>query len=104
MAACETLLICARLDFQSMQLELFLPRPFTTTALQGQIPVHCDGVLINPGDVIVANSDGVAVVPRARATEVLALAGQMDFKEHSMYPVIVKPKSIQEAVKQFGRL
>jgi len=28
----------------------------------------------------------------------------MDFKEHSMYPVIEKLKSIQEAVKQFGRL
>jgi regulator of RNase E activity RraA len=70
----------------------------------GQVPVLCDGVTVNPGDIVVADSDGVAVVPRARATEVLALAEQMDFKEHSMYPVIEKLKSIQEAVKQFGRL
>ena len=70
----------------------------------GQIPIQCDGVVVNPGDIVVADSDGVAVVPRARAAEVLALAEQMDFKEHSMYPVIEKFKSIQEAVKQFGRL
>jgi len=70
----------------------------------GQIPVQCDGVTVNPGDIVVADSDGVAVVPRTHAAEVLALAEQMDFKEHSMYPVIEKLKSIQEAVKQFGRL
>jgi regulator of RNase E activity RraA len=44
------------------------------------------------------------VVPRARAQEVLDLAEQMDFKEHSMYAYIEKLKSIQEAVKKFGRL
>jgi regulator of RNase E activity RraA len=69
-----------------------------------QIPVVCNGVTVNPGDIVVADSDGVVVVPRGRASEVLALAEQMDFKEHSMYPYIEKLKSIQEAVKQFGRL
>jgi regulator of RNase E activity RraA len=69
-----------------------------------QIAVQCGGVTVNPGDIVVADSDGVAVIPRARAQEVLELAEQMDFKEHSMYPVIEKFKSIQEAVKKFGRL
>src|SRR5271154_264235 len=69
-----------------------------------QIPLLCDGVIVNPGDVVVADSDGVAVVPIAKAEEVLKLAQQMDFKEHSMYPVIEQLKSIQEAVKKFGRL
>jgi regulator of RNase E activity RraA len=69
-----------------------------------QIPLVCDGVPVSAGDVVVADSDGVAVVPRAKAQEVLTLAQQMDFKEHSMYPVIEKLKSIVEAVKQFGRL
>jgi len=65
---------------------------------------QCGGVTVNAGDIVVADSDGVAVVPRARAQEVLDLAEQMDFKEHSMYPYIEKLKSIQEAVKKFGRL
>ena len=69
-----------------------------------QIPVTCNGVPINPGDIVVADSDGVAIVPRAQAQPVLALAQQMDFKEHSMYPVIEQLKSIVEAVKKFGRL
>ena len=69
-----------------------------------QIALTCDGVMVNPGDIVVADSDGVAVVPKAKAQEVLSLAQQMDFKEHSMYPVIEKLKSIVEAVKQFGRL
>src|SRR5215475_4185544 len=64
-----------------------------------QIQVTCDGVKVNPGDIIAADSDGVVVVPRARAQEVLSLAQQMDFKEHSMYAVIEQTKSILEAVK-----
>jgi regulator of RNase E activity RraA len=69
-----------------------------------QIAVTCDGVTVNGGDVIAADSDGVVVVPRARAQEVLTLAQQMDFKEHSMYAVIEQMKSIVQAVKKFGRL
>jgi regulator of RNase E activity RraA len=69
-----------------------------------QIPVSCDGVTVNPGDIVVADSDGVAVVPREKAQEVLSIAQQMDFKEHSMYAVIEQLKSIVEAVKKFGRL
>jgi regulator of RNase E activity RraA len=66
--------------------------------------VTCDGVTVNAGDIIAADSDGVVVVPRGRAVEVLKLAQEMDFKEHSMYAVIEQMKSIVEAVKKFGRL
>lgn len=68
------------------------------------IPVVCDGVAVNAADIIVADTDGVVVVPRASAAAALKLAQEMDFKEHSMYATIEKLKSIQEAVKQFGRL
>jgi regulator of RNase E activity RraA len=69
-----------------------------------QIPIVCDGVTVNAGDIVAADSDGVVVVPRAQAQQVLALAQQMDFKEHSMYAVIEQTRSILEAVKKFGRL
>ena len=68
------------------------------------VPLVCDGVDVQPGDIISADNDGVVVVPRARAEEVLALAQTLDFQEHSMYGYIEKYKSIQEAVKKFGRL
>jgi regulator of RNase E activity RraA len=69
-----------------------------------QIPVVCNGVAVDPGDIVVADSDGVAVVPKARAQEVLALSQQMDYKEHSMYALIEQGKSIVQAVKKVGRL
>ncbi len=68
------------------------------------MPLSCDGVLVQPGDIVAADGDGVVIVPRAKAEAVLALAQEMDFKEHSMYSIIEKYKSIQEAVKRFGRL
>jgi regulator of RNase E activity RraA len=70
----------------------------------GQIPVVCNGVPVNPGDIVVADSDGVAVVPKANAQAVLTLAQQMDYKEHSMYSLIEQWKSIVQAVKKVGRL
>jgi regulator of RNase E activity RraA len=68
------------------------------------VPVVCDGVAVSAQDIVVADSDGVVAVPRAHAKEVLVLAQEMDFKEHSMYAYIEKLKSIEEAVKKFGRL
>jgi len=69
-----------------------------------QIPVVCNGVSVNAGDIVVADSDGVAVVPKAQAQAVLTLAQQMDYKEHSMYALIEQFKSIVQAVKKVGRL
>jgi regulator of RNase E activity RraA len=68
------------------------------------IPVVCDGVTVHPNDIVVADLDGVVVVPRDKAEQVLKLAQEMDFKEHSMYPYIEKYKSIEEAVKKYGRI
>ena len=68
------------------------------------IPVTCDGVPVNPDDFIVADADGVVVVPVGVAPQVLQLAQEMDFKEHSMYAHIERLKSIEQAVAKFGRL
>jgi len=68
------------------------------------VPVKCDGVDVMPGDIVTADLDGVVVVPRAQAANVLVLAQKLDNTEHSTYPFIEKFHSIVEAVKQFGRI
>jgi regulator of RNase E activity RraA len=68
------------------------------------IPVSCAGARVNPGDLITADEDGVAVVPKARAAEVLKKAQELDNTEHTMIPFIEKFHSIKEAVAKFGRI
>jgi len=68
------------------------------------VPVTCAGVRVNPGDIVTADEDGVAVVPKARAAEVLHKAQELDNAEHSMIPFIEKFRSIREAVARFGRI
>jgi len=68
------------------------------------VPVMCAGVRVNPGDIVTADEDGVAVVPQSKAAAVLQKSQELDDTEHRMLPFIEKFRSIKEAVKQFGRI
>ncbi len=68
------------------------------------IPVTCAGVRVNAGDIVVGDEDGVAVVPKDKAADVLKKAQELDNTEHTMLPFIEKFKSIKEAVAKFGRI
>jgi regulator of RNase E activity RraA len=73
-------------------------------AVSKDTPVQCAGVTVNPGDIIVAGTDGVICVPKEKAAEVLKKAQNIDITETKMVPYIRKYKSIQKAVDEFNRI
>lgn len=71
--------------------------------VEKQVPVKCGDVMVNPGDYIVGDSDGVVVVPAAAAEKVIALLKQYDDKESKMIPIIEKEKSMLKALEIYNR-
>jgi 4-hydroxy-4-methyl-2-oxoglutarate aldolase len=45
------------------------------------VDVVCGGVLVRPGDVVVADDDGIAVIPAAIAQDILAQAREREVRE-----------------------
>jgi regulator of RNase E activity RraA len=68
------------------------------------VPIVCAGAPVNANDIISADEDGVVVIPRAKAADVLKKAQELDNTEHTMLPFIEKFRSIKEAVARFGRI
>ena len=69
-----------------------------------QVPVECAGVTIAPGDIIVAGEDGVVVVPKDRAADVLKRSQEIDARESKMVPFIKQYRSLQKAIEVFNRI
>ena len=72
--------------------------------LASNVPVLCGGVEVNPGDIIVADSDGVVVVPRIRAESVLKMAQEIDARELEQAKLIMEEKSLRKGLAKYGRI
>ena len=47
-------------------------------------PITCGGVVVNAGDIIVADEEGIAVIPKAQALEAFVIAQKRAHKDASM--------------------
>jgi regulator of RNase E activity RraA len=45
------------------------------------VPISCGGAVVMPGDIVVGDADGVSVVPRAHAEQVLAAVAELVERE-----------------------
>jgi 4-hydroxy-4-methyl-2-oxoglutarate aldolase len=65
-------------------------------------PVHCGGVYVEPGDLVIADIDGVVVVPRAVIGEVVVEAGRKAGLEDEVRAALREGTTAAEAFRRFG--
>jgi len=68
------------------------------------VPVRCGDVLVNPGELVFADFDGVVVVPQAVEKDVLRLALEKVGKETASRQALLGGKSLREVYETFGVL
>lgn len=63
------------------------------------IPIQCGGVLVNPGDIVVADPDGVVIVPASRAVQVLEKVKKQEEIEDKIRQLMSQGLTCYEALK-----
>ncbi len=71
--------------------------------LARDVAVEVGGVVVNPGDYIVGDEDGIVVIPAEHVEEIIAFAEEAEATEAEMAAYISEAGSIRAAVKKFGR-
>ncbi|MFB3785567.1 MAG: RraA family protein [bacterium] len=67
-------------------------------------PVTCAGVRVTPGDIVRGDSDGVVVIPQARAEEILRVAQELEIREAATVQDVFQLKSIRAASQKNQRI
>ncbi|MFI1221100.1 MULTISPECIES: RraA family protein [unclassified Streptomyces] len=85
-----------------------MPRRCPPDELEGvvqvNVPVSIDGVTVRPGDIVVADENGVAVVPPDAAAEVASSTQQLLEKERTVRDLMNAGATLPELLARFGHL
>ena len=68
------------------------------------VPIACGGVVVNPGDFIVADLMGVVVVPQEIAEETVRLAQEQADREEETRKWVAQGKTVEDLLNEFGRI
>jgi len=63
------------------------------------IPIECGGIRVNPGDIVMADDDGVVVVPQREAIEVLARSMEREALEKGITKKVLEGLTLSEALR-----
>lgn len=68
------------------------------------VSIQCGGVVVNPGDFIVADLMGITVIPLEKAGEIVALAQEQADREEETRKWVAKGKTVEDLLNEFGRI
>ena len=68
------------------------------------VPVRCGEVLVQPGELVLADFDGIVVVPRAVEAETLRLAAEKAEKETASRAELLAGKSLRQVYNTYHDL
>jgi 4-hydroxy-4-methyl-2-oxoglutarate aldolase len=66
------------------------------------VPIRCGGVVVEPGDLVVADEDGVVVIPAESVAEVVAGAMAKAAIEDHVRSSLAAGESIVDTYGRFG--
>jgi 4-hydroxy-4-methyl-2-oxoglutarate aldolase len=68
------------------------------------VPIECAGVAVQPGDLVIGDDDGVAIIPRGVAEEVVGLAEEKVSGENTVRVRLAEGMPVAEAFRTYGIL
>lgn len=72
--------------------------------IASNVEILMGGVIVNPGDIIVGDTDGIVCVAHEYAEEVLQMSREIDAREIEQTRLIIESRSLREGLAKYGRI
>jgi len=75
-----------------------------TEIIDYNCPVECGGVLVNPGDIVFGDVDGVVIIPKAEAQDIIEGALEKVGRENLTRKELEKGALLRDVYQKYGTL